>query len=71
MSDFQSEIAFLGIDASPSFVRQPEGNGVAERFIRTLKENLLWVQRFETIEDLRLAARVRRRLQHPLAGRPS
>ena len=53
--DFQDEIAFLGIEASPSFVRQPEGNGVAERFIRTLKENLLWVQRFETIEDLRLA----------------
>ena len=39
--DFQSEIAFLGIDASPSFVREPEGNGVAECFIRTLKENLL------------------------------
>ena len=38
--DFQGEIAFLGIEASPSFVRQPEGNGVAERFIRTLKENL-------------------------------
>jgi transposase InsO family protein len=53
--DFQSEIAFLGIEASPSFVRQPEGNGVAERFIRTLKENLLWVRYFETIEELRLA----------------
>jgi hypothetical protein len=25
-------------------VREPEGNGVAERFIRTLKENLLWVR---------------------------
>ena len=54
-NDFQSEIAFLGIEGSPSFVRQPEGNGVAERFIRTLKENLLWVQTFETIEELRLA----------------
>jgi transposase InsO family protein len=54
-NDFQSEIAFLGIEASPSFVRQPEGNGVAERFIRTLKENLLWVRYFETIEELRLA----------------
>ena len=53
--DFQSEIAFLGIEASPSFVRQPEGNGVAERFIRTLKENLLWVRHFATIEELRLA----------------
>ena len=25
------------------------------RFIRTLEENLLWVQRFETIKELRLA----------------
>ena len=54
-NDFQTEIAFLGIAASPSFVREPEGNGVAERFIRTLKENLLWVRDFETIEELRLA----------------
>ena len=54
-ADFQQEIAFFGIESSPSFVREPEGNGVAERFIRTLKENLLWVRSFETIEDLRLA----------------
>src|SRR3954468_10667610 len=39
MSDhFQREIAFLGIESSPAFVRAPEGNGCAERFIRTLKE---------------------------------
>jgi putative transposase len=56
MSDhFQKEIAFLGIKSSPAFVRAPEGNGCAERFIRTLKENLLWVRTFETIEDLRQA----------------
>ena len=53
--DFQQEVAFFGIESSPSFVREPEGNGVAERFIRTLKENLLWVQSFDTIEELRLA----------------
>ena len=29
--DFQDEIECLGIEASPSFVREPEGNGVAER----------------------------------------
>jgi len=52
---FQKEIAFLGIDSSPAFVRAPEGNGCAVRFIRTLKENLLWVQTFETIEELRQA----------------
>jgi putative transposase len=56
MSDhFQKEIAFLGIESSPAFVRAPEGNGCAERFIRTLKENLLWVKSFETIEELRQA----------------
>src|SRR6516162_2680738 len=44
-----------GEEASPSFVREPEGNGVAERFIRTLKENLLWVRTFDTIEELRAA----------------
>ena len=56
MSDhFQQELTFLGIESSPSFVREPEGNGCAERFIRTLKENLLWVQTFDTIEQLRKA----------------
>src|SRR5262245_60763148 len=56
MSDyFQDELRFLGIESSPAFVREPEGNGVAERFIRTLKEQLLWVRTFETVEDLRLA----------------
>ena len=53
--DFQNEIRFLGATSSPAFVRAPEGNGCAERFIRTLKENLLWVRWFETIEDLRHA----------------
>jgi putative transposase len=56
MSDhFQKEIAFLGMESSPAFVRAPEGNGCAERFIRTLKENLLWIRTFETIEELRQA----------------
>jgi transposase InsO family protein len=56
MSDaFQKELKFLGIESSPAFVRAPEGNGCAERFIRTLKENLLWIQTFDTIEQLRRA----------------
>lgn len=54
-NDFQREIRFLGLTSSPAFVRQPEGNGVAERAIRTLKEQLLWVRRFATVEELRLA----------------
>jgi len=50
---FQDEIEFLGIKSSPAFVRQPEGNGVAERAIKTLKEQLLWIRYFPTIEALR------------------
>jgi putative transposase len=52
---FQEELRFLGITSSPAFVREPEGNGCAERFIRTLKENLLWLTTFDTVEELRLA----------------
>jgi putative transposase len=52
---FQEELAFLGIKSSPAFVRAPEGNGCAERFVRILKENLLWVRTFRTLEELRQA----------------
>ena len=56
MSDaFQQDLAFVGLASSPAFVRAPEGNGCAERFIRTLKENLLWVRTFDTVEELRQA----------------
>jgi putative transposase len=53
--DFHNEIRFLGIEASPAFVRQPEGNGCIERFFRTLKEQLLWLRRFSDLEELRIA----------------
>ena len=53
--DFQDELRVLGVKSTPSFVAEPECNGVAERFIRTLKEQVLWVEVFDTIEDLRLA----------------
>jgi transposase InsO family protein len=51
--DFQGEIAFLGITSSPSFVGEPEGNGVAERFMRTLREQCLYVHRFKNLEEAR------------------
>ena len=57
--DFQNEIA----QTSPSFVREPQGNGCAERFIRTLKENLLWV--FSTVEELELLDREQWLLKTP------
>lgn len=36
-------------------MQAPEGNGCAERVIRALKEQLLWVKSFATFEELRLA----------------
>jgi len=56
MSDhFQKEIRFLGMESSPAFVRQPEGNGCIERFFRTLKEQLLWVRHFQDLDELQQA----------------
>src|SRR5579884_2447891 len=52
---FEAELCFLGSTSSPAFVREPEGNGCAERFIRTLKEQLLWVEHFASVEELRQA----------------
>ena len=50
--DFPNEIVWPGAKSSPSFVRSPGGNGCAERFIRTLKENLLRVRAFTSRDDL-------------------
>ena len=62
---FHSELSFLGIESSPAYVREPEGNGCAERFIRTLKEQLLWLQRFDGLDDLQRAlADFKRRYNH-------
>lgn len=56
MSDvFQHDLNYLGIHSSLAFVREPECNGCAERFVRTLKEQMLWLHRFETVEELRMA----------------
>jgi putative transposase len=50
--DFQRELTFLGMTSSPSFVREPEGNACVQRFICTLKENLLGVRTFATVAEL-------------------
>ncbi len=52
---YQEELRFLGMESSPAYVREPQGNGCAERFVRTLKEQLLWLRRFATLEELQRA----------------
>lgn len=56
MSDhFQKEFRFLGMESSPAFVREPEGNGCIERFFRTLTEQIHWVRHFRDLEELQMA----------------
>ena len=43
---------YLGLESSPAFVREPQGNGVVERFFKTLKEQLLWLRAYCSIEEL-------------------
>jgi Integrase core domain len=54
---YQAEIDHLGIARSPAFHYEPETNGCAEKAIQILKEQLLWIERFETLDELRTAVR--------------
>jgi len=54
---YQVEIDHLGIARSPAYHYEPETNGCAEKFIQTLKEQVLWIEHFDTFEALRDAVR--------------
>ena len=49
--DFLYEVWFLGMEASPAFVSEPQGNGIAERAIGLVKEQAIWGHHFQTLED--------------------
>ena len=52
---FQNQIKFWGIAPSFAFVSQPQTNGVAERFNKTLKEQVIYGRTYRNIEELRVA----------------
>lgn len=52
---FQNQIRAWGITPSFAFLEQPQTNGVAERFIRTLKEQAIYGRVFNTMADVRQA----------------
>jgi putative transposase len=54
---YQVEIDHLGIARSPAYHYEPETNGCAEKFIQTLKEQIPWLERFATVQELRAAVR--------------
>ncbi|QDV33734.1 hypothetical protein [Tautonia plasticadhaerens] len=55
--DFRRELESLGMESAPGFVREPRGDGRAERFIRTPEEQLLWIRAFATVAELSEALR--------------
>jgi putative transposase len=52
---FLGSISWLGIADDAAFLGEPETNGCAERWIRTLKEQCLWAELHDTIDQLRQA----------------
>lgn len=53
--DFMSEMSFMGLNMSKSFVRSPESNGCIERFNRTLEEEVFSLCYFKTLDEAREA----------------
>lgn len=52
---FTSQARYWGIGISKGFVREPETNGVVERFHRTFKEQIVHGRQYYGLEDLRRA----------------
>jgi len=52
---FRAQAAFWGITVSHAFVAQPQGNGIAERFIETLKDQAIYGHIFHNAEEVRQA----------------
>ena len=46
-----NEVKWLGMTITPSYVGEPECNGVIERFMRTLKEQCLYLHRFQSLAE--------------------
>jgi len=53
--DFINQVKFWGIAPSFAFVAEPQTNGVAERFNRTLKEQAIYGHIFKNVEEVRVA----------------
>ena len=54
---FVNQIRFWGIETSYAFLEQPQRNGVAERFHRTLKEQIVHGRVFRNLGEVRAAVR--------------
>jgi transposase InsO family protein len=50
---FRGELRWLGIRPTPSYVGEPQCNGIMERWMRTLKEECVYLHDFVTLEEAR------------------
>ena len=50
---FQNQLKYWGRNPSFAFIEQPQTNGVAECFIRTLKEQVIYGRIFQNLQELR------------------
>ena len=67
---FLNQLRYWGIHPSFSFLKEPETNGVVERWNRTLKEQAVYGRVFRNLAEVRAGRRcVRRTLQPVLAPR--
>lgn len=54
-ADCEALCARWRLEHTDAPVGRPTGNAVVERFIRTLKEELIWLQDWESADELRAA----------------
>ena len=59
---FLQQLAYWGVQSSFGLVRQPETNGVSERFHRTLKDQILGGRVYRNVDEVREAVRQFERL---------
>ena len=50
---FGNQVRFWGVEASYSFIEQPQTNGVAERFFHALKEQIVYGRVYRTVAEVR------------------
>ena len=53
--DYRNQLRYWGITPSFSLVREPETNGVVERFHRTFKEQIIHGRAYQNIQELHSA----------------
>jgi putative transposase len=55
--EFRNEVKHWGMELSYGYVKEPQTNGVVERFNRTLKEQVIRGRVWRSVEELRAAER--------------